>query len=59
MTHFGGGLASVFVGGDREKLVVFFLDVLENKNYTILLDLTDNPKTVVLEKFLWCHFGNF
>lgn len=48
MTHFGGGLASVFVGGDREKLVVIFLDVLENKNYTILLDLTDNLKPTVL-----------
>lgn len=45
---FRGGLASVFVGGDREKLVVVFLDVLENKNYTILLDLTDNLKPTVL-----------
>ena len=45
---FRGGLASVFVGGDREKLVVIFLDVLENKNYTILLDLTDNLKPTVL-----------
>ena len=45
---FRGGLASVFVGGDREKLVVIFLDVLENKHYTILLDLTDNLKPTVL-----------
>ena len=45
---FRGGLTFVFVGGDREKLIVNLLDFLGGESSTILLDLTDNLKPTVL-----------
>ena len=38
----------VFIGGDREKLIVNLLDFLGGESNTILLDLTDNLKPTVL-----------
>lgn len=38
----------VFIGGDREKLIVNLLDLLGGENSTVLLDLTDNLKPTVL-----------
>lgn len=42
------GYSMVFIGGDREKLVVNLLDFLAGESSTILLDLTDNLKPTVL-----------
>ena len=38
----------IFIGGDREKLVVSLFDFLGGESNTILLDLTDNLKPTVL-----------
>ena len=38
----------VFIGGDREKLIVNLLNLLGGENSTVLLDLTDNLKPTVL-----------
>ena len=38
----------VFIGGDREKLIVNLLDFLGGESNIILLDLTDNLKPTVL-----------